>query len=185
MPITLTEYQDKLFSTVDYVAANLIRPIDANSLIKTRYITSQGNDDESWIGYLRDDTRISNEFPSGVVDIWLITISGLRGLPQDQKGMVGGFNKPFSLYIDYFADYRQGLDFDDSNLSDIKTNSEREFAKKVFAFDFALENITDCLPNGVYIQDYDIRCSLRKFSSDTAHRAACVLNLLVTGNNLQ
>lgn len=175
--MAVSDYITKLFAVADNIAQNVIRPINTDSLIKTRYITSQGQDDEQWIGLLRDEAR------GGIVDIWLITFSGLRGLPQDQKGMMGGFDKPVSLYIDYFADYRQGLDYDDSNPSSIKTNSEREFLSKVFAFDYALEKVSTCLPNGVQIESYDIRLSLKQFSSDTAHRAACVLNLLVTGNN--
>lgn len=170
--MTLEQYQNLIFSTVDYIATNLIAPIEGDSQIATRYITSEGQNDEDWIGYLRND--------SGIVDIWLITIVGFRGLPGEQKA-VGTFDKPITILIDYFADYRQGLNFDDTDLDDIKTNTERKFLKKVIALDFALENLTDCLPNGTLIESWETRMSLKKFTSDTTHRSTTVLNLKMTG----
>lgn len=186
MPPSVKEqtYLTRLFGILDALRDNIIRPIDANSLIKTRYITSEGVDTEQWIGMLRDELRTSAIYPSGVVDIWLMTFSGLRGLPQAQKGAIGVFDKPVQIYIDYFADYRQGLDYDATDPDDIKTNSEREFLTKCFLFDYKLENATTCLTSGVEVQSFDIRFSLKQFNTDTCHRAACVLNLLVSENIL-
>lgn len=173
--MTIEEYQEKLFAIPEYIKTNLITPITGDSLIKTRYITSEGVDDEQWIGYLRDEDR------NDIVDIWLITFAGGEGLPPENKGMIGGFDKPVSLYIEYLADYRQGLDYNEDTGA---TNSEREFLKKVWAFDFKLESITDCLPNQVFIESHSYRLNIKQFSSDSCHRAQFVLNLKVSGNIL-
>lgn len=172
--MTVEEYQDKFFSTLDYISTGLIAPISPLSRRETRYITSRGQDEESWIGTLRND--------DGVVDIWLITLVSLTGLPDEQKGGVGTWDKPFSVYIDYFADYRQGYDYDSSNPADIKTNSEREFLKKQIALDYTLENLPSCFPNGIWIINWEQRFSLKAFSTDTTHRAQVVLNLRMDGN---
>lgn len=165
--MSLQTYQQFIFDTVQYIADNVIRPIDANSSIETRYITSEGQGDENWIGFLRNG--------AGVVDIWLITVAGLSKRTGAEGGGVGFFLKPLTVYIDYFADYRQGLDY---NQTSGATNSEYEFLKKVFAFDYAMEISKQCLGDSSRtIISYDIRIALKKFVSDTTHRASIVLNL--------
>lgn len=175
MGITVTEYQDRIFNVLELIKTNLITPITGDSLIKTRYITSEGVNDEQWIGYLRDEER------NNQVDIWLITLAG--GSSFDDNPM-GAFDKPLQVYVEYLSDYRQGLDYDDSDPDNIQTNSEREFLKKVFAFDFKVESLKGCLGTDITVISHSFQISIKQFSSDSCHRAQFVLNLKLDGNLL-
>lgn len=170
MPTT-TQYQDLMFSVLDKIRDDIIEPNSSGSDIETRYIASEGRDDEAWLGYLRNS--------SGVVDIWLLTFTGLRGYDQEneQRGAVGTFTKPVSVVLDYYADYRQGVDYDQPNS---QTNTEHEFLKKLFAVDLALEQKRGCLDPNISIRDWDFRIKLRRFEQATCHWANGVLNLELT-----
>lgn len=169
--MTVTEYQDLLFSVLDKIKTDIISPNSTGSEIETRYITSEGRNDDSWLGVLRNT--------NGVVDIWLLTFLTSIGLSQEDasRGAVGTFTKPVSVLLDYYADYRQGVDYDQLNG---QTNTEREFLKKLFAVDFALENKRGCLDTKISILSWDFRYKLRRFEQATCHWGSGVLNLELT-----
>lgn len=160
--LTSTEYADLLLGALDTLKDDIIAPNSAGSDIETRYISSIGFDEESWLGQLRDET--------GNVDIWLMTVTGLRGLSQRdlQDAPVGGTVKPVNIVMDYYADYRHGTD---------GSNTERAFLRKLFAVDWALELKRGCLANRIYIDGWDFRVKLRRWEQATTHWASGVINL--------
>lgn len=172
MPITTAQYQDKILGVLNTIKTDIIAPNSSGSHIETRYIASEGRDDEQWLGYLRD--------ANNVVDIWLLTLNGLRGLSEDaeSKGAVGTFSKPVSVVIDYYADYRQGVDVIVNVDPEVaKTNTEHEFLKKVLAVDLAFEKKRGCLEPGIQIVQWDFRLKLRRFATATTHWASGILEL--------
>lgn len=160
--ITTSAYQQLWFDALDTIKDEIIAPNSAGSQIETRYIAPDGRNDEQWLGYLRD--------ANGKVDIWLMTFSMVNGLSgeDDQKGAVGTFNKPVSVIIDYFADYRQGTD---------ASNSETEFLKKLIAVDLELEKRKGCLKGQTMIRDWNFILKLRRFETATTHWATGILNI--------
>lgn len=177
--ITTLEYQTLMIGILDVVKTQIISPNSSGSLIETRYISSEGMDDEQWLGALRDAT--------GNVDIWLLTFGSLRGLDEDDsdKGATGTFNKPLSIVVDYFADYKQGLDAVGDVGSESVTNTEREFLKKLFAVDLAIEKKRGCLQDNIFIRSWDFRIRLRRFETATVHWASGMMQLEVTDLFLQ
>lgn len=172
--ITTVQYQELMLSVLDLIKTDIITPNSAGSDIETRYITSEGRDDESWLGALRDAT--------GNVDIWLLSYAGVLGLSPDatERGAVGTFVKPVRIVIDYFADYKQGLDAVGDVGSETVTNTEREFLKKLFAVDLALEGKRGCLASNIYIRGWDFQIRLRRFETATTHWASGILQLELT-----
>lgn len=163
--MTIEEYQNTFFGFLGYIKDEIIKAqIAPDSDIETRYITSEGADNEQWIGMLRNSQ-------TDKVDIWLLTISGLRGLPSSAKQPGGVFDKPFFLVIDYYADYKQGTD---------EENTEREFDKKMLALDLILEQNQECFYEGVKITSWEMTKKIQRFSSASCHRLHCVLNLMWT-----
>ena len=112
--MTKQEYKDKLNAILEFFKTSIITPNSNDSEIVTRYITSSGLNDEQWLGFLRGKNN-------GKTDIWLLTISELKGLGAGQKA-VSGSTKRIQLAVDYFSDYRQGTD---------ASNSEQSFRDKV------------------------------------------------------
>lgn len=168
MPITTEEYQNAVFAVLDYIKTDIITPNSPGSHIETRYIAPEGQDDEQWLGFLRDQNM--------VVDIWCMTIANLTGLPQEdeRRGSVGTVTKPITIIIDYFADYRQGVDY----VEDVATNTEREFLKKVLAVDLALEQKKGCLDaDKILIRSWDYILKLKRFDNATVHWANGLLRL--------
>lgn len=164
--MTGIQYASLILSALDLVKTDIITPNSTGSQIETRYIASEGVDDEQWLGYLRDS--------NSVVDIWLLTVASVRGLDQndEDRGSVGAFNKPVTLICDYYADYHQGLDAVGAVGSETVTNTEREFIKKMLQVDFALENKRGCLSGNIYIKSWDFRFKLRRFQQATTHWAS-------------
>jgi hypothetical protein len=171
MGISVADYQALLLGVAETVKTTIIAPNSTGSHIETRYIASEGRDDESWLGYLRDTNN--------VVDIWLITCNYLVGASEEnaENRAVGTFNKPYTLTVDYFADYKQGVDFVDT----VATNTEHEFLKKLFAVDLALEKNRHCLGNKLYIQTWSFRTKLRRFQTATTHWANGIINFEFDG----
>lgn len=169
--MTGTQYIAKWFAILDYFKNSFILDpvtgVSPNSDVTTRIITGKGLQDDDWIGYLRNvDTE--------VVDRWLIAIRGGKGEEPTAKG-VGYFDKPVKLSVFYFADYRQGYDFD-ADLG--KTNSEREFLTKCIHLDWKLETLENgCLPGQVKVIKWDWETSIMKFPSDSVHHAQFAIDL--------
>lgn len=170
MGITQTEYTQLLFDSLGLIS-DMIKDVDSSAHVETRYIASEGKNDEQWLAYLRDENNI--------VDIWLLTFVGLTGLKEedDRKGAVGTFTKPSAIVVDYFADYRQGVDAVGALGSETSTNTEREFLKKVFGLDYMLENQKGCLLNNILIRDWNFQLKLRRFDTATTHWASGIINL--------
>ena len=162
--MTSEQYITLLFAGATYIKDNIISPNSAGSTIETRYITSEGNNDEDWIGHLRGT--------DGKANIWLITFLGLQGLGKENNA-VGTTDKRVRILLDFFYDYRQGVDY----VEDESTNSEREFLTRLFGVDFALEQKKGCLTNGIEILDWNFSIKLKRFNNDTTHWAQGVLNL--------
>lgn len=156
------------------IKTEIIAPNSPGSHIETRYISSEGRDDNKWLGYLRDD--------AGVVDLWLITYLDFKGTEEggDSDVPVGTFTKPISVVLDYYADYKYGVDSIGDVGSETKTNTEREFLKKVFAVDYELENRKGCLQGNILISGWDFRLKLRRFETATTHWMSGVLSLEFT-----
>lgn len=171
MAITKEEYIELILGVMDTIATDIITPNSSGSEIETRYIASEGRDDEQWLGYLRNS--------DGAVDIWLLTIAGLQGLGEDddRKGATGTFSKPVRVVIDYYADYRHGVDVVGEVGSETSTNTEREFLKKVLAVDLALEQKRGCLDSRIYIDKWDMILKLRRFETATTHWMSGVLEI--------
>lgn len=164
--ITKEQYAQKFEDILTYIETSLIRPATGvNSKIKKRIITSQGTDQEQWLGFLRDGSK--------VVDIWVMTLANIRGLAPRDKGDTTGFDKPFQIYIEYFADYTFGTD---------ASNSEAEFRKKCLYFDYLLEDNWSCLPNSTIINDWQFNYSVMRFKTSSVHWAKGFLNLRLENN---
>ena len=166
--MTLTEYTQKFFDILDYFKTTvLLNDISPGSDVSTRIISGKGLNDQDWIGYLRNvDTE--------KVDRWLVAIKGLQGIDPKLK-TVGAFDKPIKLSIYYFADYRQGYDFDEDTGN---TNTEREFLKKQIALDWYFETLPNgCLPGSVIVGAWNLDTSIMKFPSDSVHHAAWTIDL--------
>lgn len=168
--VTIEQYQT-LFLDVLPTLADMIRTIAPDSQIETRYIASDGRNDEAWLGNLRDH--------NGNVDIWLMTLNTINGLSEedDRKGAVGTFTKPVTVVLDYYADYRIGIDHVGDVGSEVYTNTEREFLKKILALDWSLENQKGCLHDGVLIRDWNFRLKLRRFETASCHWASGLINI--------
>lgn len=160
--MTSSEYQTFLFGALDKVKTQILIPNVGSSRIKTRYITSEGSDDEQWIGKLRDENNVT--------DIWMVTAQMVIGRTEEQRQVdpVGTFTKPLTLMLDFFYDYKQGTD---------DSNSEKEFLEKVFAVDFALENKRGCLQDNIRINGWGFRLGIKRFVNSSAHFASGILNL--------
>lgn len=172
MAITKDEYIELILGLLDTIKTDIITPNSSGSEIETRYIASEGRDDEQWLGYLRNS--------ASVVDIWLLTISGLQGLGEDddRKGATGTFTKPVRVVIDYYSDYRHGVDvIEDADPDVARTNTETEFLKKVLAVDLALEKKRGCLDSRIYIDKWDMILKLRRFETATTHWMSGVLEI--------
>jgi hypothetical protein len=162
MGISPTEYADLILGAKTTLKNDIIVPNSPGSGVETRYIAPDGRDDEGWLGFLRDN--------NGVVDIWLMMVSGLRGVAMEQRDSVGTFPKPVSLIVDYYADYRQGTDL---------VNTEEVFTRNLLAVDLALEQAQGCLggDSRVKILSWDFRVRLRRFETATCHWGNGVINL--------
>lgn len=171
--MTVLDYQNLIlgildtFKTVILDSDNAISTnIDSTtSGVETRYITSEEADQEQWLGYLRNANKI--------VDIFLITVSGLKGQSdEDTLAPVGAYEKPLTVIIDYFADYHFGIDeTKDVDGNTVETNTEREFQKKVIALDFWLEHNRDCLPNDSRILKWVVKSGIKNFLTGATHIA--------------
>lgn len=169
--MTETEYIAKWFDILDYLKNVWIKDattgISPESDVTTRIITGKGLQDDDWIGYLRN-------LETEKVDRWLLAIRGGKGEEPTAKG-VGYFDKPVKLSVFYFADYRQGYDFDEDTG---KTNSEREFLTKCIKLDWRMETLPNgCLPGQVKIIKWDWDTSIMKFPSDNTHHATFAIDL--------
>lgn len=159
--MTKQEYKDKLNAILEFFKTSIITPNSNGSEIVTRYITSSGLNDEQWLGFLRGKNN-------GKTDIWLLTISELKGLGAGQKA-VSGSTKRIQLAVDYFSDYRQGTD---------ASNSEQSFRDKVFGVDFDLEKKQGlCGLDNIRLIDWTFKLKLKRFVNDTTHWAIGVINL--------
>jgi len=165
MSLTPTQYAALVLSGLDLLKTTIIAPNSTGSIIETRYISSEGDSDEQWVGFLRDEDR--------VVDRWLLTVTSVDGLSQQDplRGSVGTFNKPVTVVCDYYADYHHGPDAVGVVGSETVTNTEREFIKKVLAVDFALENKRGCLGGNIFIDRWNFQTRLRRFETATTHWA--------------
>ncbi len=158
--ITISEYQELVFGAVEYLANTVIRGVTGmNSEIETRYITSEGTDDESWLGFLRKQNSTD-------VDIWLVTLQNTSS--ANIREGVGHINKPLSLVVDYFTHYRFGRD-----VTATETNTEREFHKKVLALDLTFELKRSCLNSDdfpdVEIEGWTFKTGIKRFATDSCH----------------
>jgi len=169
--LTGIQYATLVLGALDTVRTDIIAPNSPNSEIETRYIASIGFDEEGWLGQLRDDTNN--------VDIWLLSVASLRGLDEQSLATVpiGTFNKPVTLVMDYYADYKHGKDAVGVVGSETVTNTEREFLKKLLAVDNALERKRGCLTGNIFIDGWDFRIKLRRWEQATTHWASGTLNL--------
>lgn len=169
--ITITEYQTLILGTLDWIKIDILAPIAPDSHIETRYISSEGNNNEEWLAYLRD--------ADNVVDVWLLTFNMFKGLSEadPNKGSVGTFTKPVTVVIDYYADYRFGSDVVGDVGLESTTNTEHEFLKKIVGVDLALENKKGCLKDSIMIVSWDFRLKLRRFDTATTHWASGILSL--------
>lgn len=125
--------------------------------IEIRYITSEGRDDERWRGNLLSASPNRNK-----VNVWLITLTMLEGKSLQADEPIGSFSKPVSIGIDYFYDWDYGTD---------TNNSEDFFNKKIQGFDFILEQIRSCLPNGADIESWLFRLMIKQFTNASTHIA--------------
>lgn len=161
--MTKEEYLAKYFEILDWVKDDIITPNSTGSAIKTRFITSQGAKDEQWLGYLRD-------LSAGKTDIWLLTFNELRGLGFANKE-IGSTTKDVAMEIDYFYDYRQGTDAE---------NSEITFLTNILFTDYALEEKQGmCGVEGVKIKDWSFKLRLKRFTNDTTHWMTGIINFQV------
>lgn len=173
--MTGLEYADKYF---DFVRAlkGLVEGVSPTSDIDTRYISSNGRNDDEWIAYLTN--------PAGVVDRWMITAQGFMGeaevLEDPNAAPVGRFQKPMNIVVDYFADYRFGEDVVGAVGAETTTNTEHEFIKKLLALDLELEKKRRCLQTNVEILNWTFTMRLRRFKTATTHWASGNLTIRFT-----
>lgn len=161
--MTKEQYRDKFYEVLTWLKTDIITPNSTGSVIKTRFITSVGVKDEQWLGFLRD---LNNK----KTDIWLMTFTNLKGLGLANKE-IGSTTKDVAVEIDYFYDYRQGVD---------AQNSEYTFLSNIFFVDFALEQKQGmCGVSGVKIKDWDFKTRLKRFTNDTTHWMTGVINFQV------
>lgn len=177
--MTSTEYIAKWFGILDYIKTVWISDpttgISPDSDVTTRIITGKGLQDDDWIGVLRNDDEVNPK-----VDRWLLALRGGKGEEPIAKG-VGYFDKPVKLSVIYFADYRQGYDYDSVSG---KTNSEREFLTKCIHLDWKLETLENgCLPGQVKVIKWDWETSIMKFPSDAVHHAQFAIELKMLSIN--
>ncbi len=153
--MTGLEYYNRYVGLADAMKGK-IETVAPDSSIDTRYISSEGRNDDQWISYIRD--------AAGVVDRWMITLSSLTGVSEGEgdsgSAPVGMFHKPGTLVVDYYADYRYGTD---------ASNTEAEFLKKVMAFDLELEKSRRCLQTNVEILNWTLTMRLRRFETAATH----------------
>lgn len=163
-----------MFGAMDLVKSEILVPNVGSSIVKTRYITSEGADDEQWLNYLKNE--------SGQTDIWVMTPINLVGKDEKQReedDVVGTFSKPLKLALDFFYDYKQGLDYNDTDPDNIVTNSEHEFLEKLFAVDLALESKRGCLGGNVYVDSWSFRLKIKRFQNASTHYANGILDLML------
>lgn len=175
MPTTALQYQTAYFGFVEALKT-LIETNSPDADVETRYIVSEGSNGEQWLAYLRDD--------EGVVDKWMITVMQFAGQNQEQGANIapiGGEYKPFRLTVDYFADYRHGLDVVGTIGAETTTNTEHEFLKKVMAVDLALEKSRRCLHNEFEILNWTFNLRLRRFDTASVHWANGIVDVRYTG----
>lgn len=163
----ITAYQ-ALFDGIVESLAGYIEAFSPDSGLEIRYITGQGIDDENWRGNLLSASLEPHSF----VNVWCLTITGQEGIPYGEDEAIGSFDKSFSIAIDYFYDYYFGTDED---------NSEKVFNDKITGFDFILEQIRTCLPNGCEIEDWICRRAIKRFTNASTHVAKFDLNLKFSG----
>jgi hypothetical protein len=163
-----TIFSDLLKTIAGYIEAyELTYPPADQAGIATRYITSEGRDDERWRGHLLTESPGRKK-----VNVWCLTVLMNQGLPFDKDEAIGSFNKPYSIGIDYFYDWDFGND---------TKNSEDFFNKKVDGFDFILEQIRTCLPNNADIDSWVFRRMIRQFTNASTHVAKGDLLLTFQG----
>lgn len=161
----IASYQNFLPNIVKTLAG-YIEVYSPDSGLEIRYITSEGRDDERWRGALLSASKDNLK-----VDCWCITITLSEG--KDLSDLEpNSFDKPFGLGIDYFYDYDYGTDL---------VNSESYFNKQVDGFEYILEQIRTCLPDGVTIESYLTRRMIKKFTNASTHIAKIDLALEATG----
>lgn len=159
------EYVKLVFSVMDLLKSEILKSdVIGGSRVVTRYITSEGADDEQWLAHLRDE--------SGVADVFIMTVNLLTGVDEAerQKHSVGRFTKPINVALDFFFDYKYGVDYteDDDGVT-LTTNSERQFLEKVFAVDFALESKRGCLSGNIRINGWILRLKIKRFANASTH----------------
>jgi hypothetical protein len=157
-----------LFDGILNSLAGYIEVFSPESGIEIRYITGEGRDDELWRGNLLSASLP----PRDKVDVWCLTILGQQGASLGGSEAIGSFDKPFQIGIDYFYDYDFGTDM---------FNSEDDFNSKIAGFDFILEEIRTCLPNGCEIKDWTCRRAIKRFTNASTHQAKFDLNLIFNG----
>ena len=154
-----------LFDNQLKALAGYIEAFSPTSGIETRYITGEGRDDENWRGNLLAASLGSK------VDVWCLTVTMSQGLPLEQSG-VGYFDKPFSIGLDYFYDFEFGTD---------SNNSESYFNSQVDGFEWILEQIRTCLPDGAEIESWLFRRMIKRFTNASTHIAKGDIALKLSG----
>lgn len=156
MPITAEQYIDLVLGVRDLIKDEIVAPNSPGSVIETRWIAPNGQDDEEWLAYLRDN--------AGNVDIWLMTIVGLAGLAQEsqERGSVGTFAKPLSIALDHHYDYLMGTD---------ESHTEQTFLERALKVDLALEKRKGCLDadGRILIRSWSFEMRLRRFKTASTH----------------
>lgn len=135
--------------------------------IETRYITSEGRDEEDWRGNLISATPGRKN-----VNLWLLTVTSSGGLPYGENESVGSFDKPRTIGVDYFYDWNYGLDFE---------NSEDYFNRKLDGIDFVFEQIRTCLPDNAEIESWTFRRMIKQFTNSSTHVAKGDLAIKLRG----
>lgn len=160
--MTNDAYLDLILGLLEKIKEDIILPNVEASRVITRYITSEGVDDEGWLAHLKDD--------DGKVDIFLLTFNLIVG--KDERSRLedptGTFEKPISVTIDYFYDYTQGMAVD---------NSEKRFLSNVLVVDNALENKRGCLDSKIQIDGWTFRLKIKRFANASTHWMSGVINL--------
>lgn len=166
----ISDYQ-QIFVDIVNTFAGYIEAVSEDSGIETRIVSSNGRDDEKWRGALLSASKTKTE-----VNVWYITFSQSDFLTEEENEP-NSFNKPFSLGIDFFFDYKFGTDLE---------NSEQTFNEKVTAFEFIIETIrnnaeSDCLPHGCQIESGSIKRGIKRFNNASTHFAKGDFNLMLEG----
>lgn len=163
--MTQQDYLKLLFSVADLLKTEILKPsVIGDSQVVTRYITSEGTDDEQWLAHLRDDTQKT--------DVFIMTFSSITGVEERLRSQfqTNTTGKPINLALDFFFDYEHGVDYtEDSGGAMLTTNSERQFLEKVFAVDFALENKKGCLHSNIRIDAWLFRLKIKRFANASTH----------------